>query len=60
MVNLDLSASEQVVLREVLESAISELGMEISGTDSQDYREGLKERKQVLQKVVEALGGEPL
>lgn len=57
MLNLDLSASEQAILREVLENAVSEMGTEISGTDSKDYRDDLKDRREVLQKVIAALGG---
>jgi hypothetical protein len=57
MLNLDLSASEQAVLREVLEDAVSELGTEISATDAKEYRDDLKDRREVLQKVLAALGG---
>ena len=59
MLNLDLSASEQAILREVLETAVSEMGTEIAGTDSKDYRDDLKDRREVLHKVIAALGGEP-
>jgi hypothetical protein len=57
MLSLDLSPAEQAVLRQVLEDAASEMGTEISGTDSKDYRDDLKERRAVLQKVIAALGG---
>lgn len=56
MMNLDLSPAEQAILREVLESAVSDLGTEISGTDAKDYRDDLKDRREVLQKVLAALG----
>jgi hypothetical protein len=59
MLNLDLSASEQAILRDVLENAVSELSTEISGTDAKDFRDDLKERREVLHKVIAALGGEP-
>ena len=59
MLNLDLSPSEQAILRGVLADALSELSTEISGTDAKDYRDDLKERREVLQKVIAALGGEP-
>lgn len=55
MLELKLSSAEQQILVEVLDSAISDLGMEIANTDSQDYREGLKTRKQTLIKVVDSL-----
>ena len=57
MLTLDLSAAEQAILREVLEDAVSDLGMEIAGTDSKDFRDDLKDRREVLQKVIAALGG---
>ncbi|HEX2210484.1 MAG TPA: hypothetical protein VHG93_22585 [Longimicrobium sp.] len=57
MLNLDLSASEQAILRQVLEEAVSDLGTEISGTDAKDYRDDLKDRREVLHKVIAALGG---
>jgi hypothetical protein len=55
MLTLDLSPAEQAVLRQVLEDAASEMGTEISGTDSKDYRDDLKDRREVLQKVIAAL-----
>lgn len=57
MVTLELSASEQAILRQVLEEAVSELGTEISGTDAKDYRDDLKDRREVLHKVIAALDG---
>lgn len=57
MLNLSLSDSEQAILRDVLETAVSEMGTEISGTDSKDFRDDLKDRREVLQKVIAALGG---
>jgi hypothetical protein len=45
------------VLRQVLEQAVSDLGMEISATDSKDFRDDLKMRREVLHRVVAALGG---
>lgn len=56
MLTLDLSPEEQAILRTVLQEAVSELGTEISGTDSRDFREDLKERREVLHKVIAALG----
>jgi hypothetical protein len=58
MLNLELSAAEQAVLREVLETAVSELGTEISATDAKEYRDDLKARREMLQRVIAALGGE--
>lgn len=55
MIQLELTAEEQQVLVETLNADISDMSMEISRTDSHDYREALKERKQMLTKVVQAL-----
>jgi hypothetical protein len=60
MLNIDLSPPEQAILRDVLQNAVSELGTEISGTDAKDYRDSLKARREVLQKLIAALGGEPV
>jgi hypothetical protein len=60
MLNIDLSPSEQAVLREVLETALSDLSTEISGTDAKDYRDDLKARREVLHRVIAALGGNPV
>ncbi|HEU4882191.1 MAG TPA: hypothetical protein VFT45_08100 [Longimicrobium sp.] len=57
MPNLNLSDSELAILRDVLENAEAEMGTEISGTDAKDYRDDLKERREVLQKVIAMLGG---
>jgi hypothetical protein len=59
MIHLDLSAEEQELLQQLVEEQLSELRMEIAGTDSQDYREGLKTRKAVLLKLQESLAAQP-
>ena len=43
------------MLREVLEGYLSDLRMEISDTDSFDYRTMLKQKKQFLGSVIERL-----
>lgn len=55
MVHLDLTLTEAETLLETLENYLSELRAEISHTDSADFRETLKERKEVLQGVAERL-----
>lgn len=57
MLTLDLSDSERAVLRDVLADALSELSTEISGTDDKDFRDDLKDRREVLQKVIAVLDG---
>lgn len=56
MIELDLNRSETEILADVLESYLSDLRMEIADTDSKDFRDQLKVRKQVLIKVLAALG----
>lgn len=55
MIQFDLSEAERQVLLEMLESALSDLRMEIADTDSMDFREMLKGRKEVLKKAIAAL-----
>ena len=52
MVHLHLEPTDAEVLRMVLESYLSDLRMEIADTDSMDFRDQLKARKEVLRKVV--------
>jgi hypothetical protein len=58
VVHLDFSAEERELLKEMVEVQLSELRMEIAGTDSQDFREGLKKRKAVLLKLQESLAAQ--
>jgi hypothetical protein len=55
MINLDLTNEENDILVMVLESYLSDLRMEIADTDSMDFRESLKKKKEVLKKVLETL-----
>ena len=55
MINLDITKEENDILAMVLESYLSDLRMEIADTDSMDFRESLKKRKEVLKKVLETL-----
>ena len=52
MAQLDINAQEAETLREVLDFYLSELRMEIAGTDSMDFREQLKVKKNLLMDVV--------
>jgi hypothetical protein len=56
MIQLDLTTEEQRTLRELLEMQLSELRMEIAGTDRLEFRDHLRTRKAVLQKVLDSLG----
>jgi hypothetical protein len=55
MINLELTKEEKDILAMILESYLSDLRMEIADTDSMDFRESLKKRKDVLKKVLETL-----
>lgn len=55
MTQLDLTPDEHETLVGVLESYLSDLRMEIANTDTLDFRDLLKERKRVIQKVLSAL-----
>jgi hypothetical protein len=54
-INITLTENEKEVLAEALESYLSELGMEITDTDQMDYREKLKARRTVIQKILKDL-----
>jgi hypothetical protein len=55
VVRLDLTPHDARVLRDALEDYLSDLRMEISHTDSMDFRERLKAKKRVLRHVADAL-----
>jgi hypothetical protein len=52
MKQLELDDEQAVMLREILESYLSDLRMEIADTDSMDFREGLKTRASFLRSVI--------
>lgn len=51
MIDLKLNNTEKEVLSEILASSLSQLHDEISHTDSTEYRDMLKKRKEVLIKI---------
>ena len=55
MVKLELTDEEKEILKETLEGEISDLGFEIADTEKMELREGLKAKKAVLKKVLDAL-----
>lgn len=54
-VKLELEREETAVLREALEIAVSELGMEIADTDRKAYRDEIKRKRDVLVGILERL-----
>jgi hypothetical protein len=53
---IDLDAREADMLREVCESALSDVRMEVAGTESQNFRESLKRREEFLGSLLDRLG----
>lgn len=55
MVKIEFTPEEAGSLREILENYLSDLRMEIVDTDSQDYRETLKKRRDFIGKTIAQL-----
>jgi len=55
MATLELKKEELGTLKEVLENDISELHAEIVRTDKSEFREKLKHKEQILEKILSAL-----
>ncbi len=55
MVYLHLDEQERTILLELLDSCVSDLRQEIAGTDNFNYKDMLKQRKNVLIKLQQAL-----
>ncbi|MGD8592473.1 MAG: hypothetical protein PVF82_06540 [Gammaproteobacteria bacterium] len=55
MIHLDLDEQEREILDETLQSYLSDLNYEIADTDDHDYREKLKGRRAVLEKIKDAI-----
>jgi len=52
MIRIEVTDAEATTLRDVLDSYLSDLRMEIADTDQMDFREGLKARKKVIEDVM--------
>ena len=52
MTAFDLNEREREALQGVLEEYVSDLRMEISNTDSQDFRDELKDRESLLKGIL--------
>lgn len=55
MTRIELAPDEVDMLRLILGSYLSDLRMEIAGTDLMDFREGLKKREVFLKKMLREL-----
>jgi hypothetical protein len=59
MIRLELTTGEAETLREVCEDTLSDLRMEIGGTDKMEYREALKAKEALLKRLIERLAAAP-
>jgi hypothetical protein len=57
MPEIDLTEEERLVLADILRRALADLHTEISHTDSGDFRDALKARRAVVEKVLASIGG---
>lgn len=55
MIRIELNEMEQETLRQALEKRLSSLVDEIAHTDTRDYRDFLKERKDILSNIHDRL-----
>ncbi|BCY17650.1 MAG: hypothetical protein GYA12_01390 [Chloroflexi bacterium] len=57
MIKLDLSNDDVQILIDLLETAVSELRMEIMQTDNREYRKMLQQREAILKRLHVELAG---
>ena len=55
---ITLTGTEKVALRETVEKALHEMLMEIANTDNRKMRDGLKAREELLMGIIEKLPAE--
>ena len=55
MIHLDLDATEQKILADTLQNYLSDLSYEIADTDRLEFREELKAKRDVLNKILHAV-----
>ena len=55
MVQLEITEDERQILLQVLESCISDLRVEIAGTDNINFKDMLKQRKEIMLNLQRAL-----
>lgn len=55
MSTIELTPSEHQLLKDILESALSDLRVEIVSTDRIDFKEALKKRKGMMMDMLEKL-----
>lgn len=57
MIKLDLTIEELIILVDLLDTAISEIHVEILRTDNRDYRIMLQDREKLLKKLHASVKG---
>jgi hypothetical protein len=55
MVRIELSDEQARTLRDMMESWLGDLRMEVSSTDQKDWRDALKAREALLKEVIQQL-----
>lgn len=55
MLQINLSEDETLVLKDLIETCLSDLRVEIHSTDNLGYKEMLKKRKEIVIKLQQAL-----
>jgi hypothetical protein len=56
---VELSEEQGAELQKLLENSLDDLSTEIAGTDNADYREGLRQRRSLLESVLFQLDNPP-
>lgn len=55
MVRIELTLEQASTLRDMMESWLGDLRMEVSSTDQKDWRDALKAREALLKEVIDQL-----
>jgi len=56
MPNLELTAEEALLLKEILQSDLGDLRMEIADTDLQSFRDKLRSNEELIKRIIDRLG----
>jgi hypothetical protein len=56
MPRIELEEHEATVLARILEDFVSDTRMEVANTDSQEFRDDLKEREKIAKDLLDKLG----
>jgi hypothetical protein len=60
MQHFEFTAEEMELLREILQHAVGEIDVEVFHTDTRDYKQMLKHRREVLDHIVAKLNAAPV